>query len=338
MAKMGSGPVRVGVGGKPGVKSNPRPSEVGTRGSIEFCEFSPRQTISLIDSRVIISGACAAISTLLHLALLAATIFPNNRAPAHPNPVVVSRATYREAADEGDLLLVDEKRDGVQLVRSSPPILSTPQLVNISVTAPAVSPAANSFDVAESDEHADGANDSDSHAKIYGAYLGQISARIDRAWIRPHIPIGAQMFLCHVLIDQDARGNVLEVTLHDCNGTTAWQQSLVNAVMSASPLPSPSDPTGFAPRVQVAFRETEPNEEFAATRALTDAGVNLELVPQRGAGPLAAFRRIRSTGAHPVGNSSIALRITGPADVRLRTLRPAGSNPAGQTPPLQQNH
>ena len=90
-------------------------------------------------------------------------------------------------------------------------------------------------------------------SQLYGRYMGQISARIDRAWLRPRTPVGGASFSCHVRIVQDAVGNVMEVTLEQCNGDTRWQLSLVNAIDSASPLPAPPDANVFSRTVHLGF-------------------------------------------------------------------------------------
>jgi hypothetical protein len=42
------------------------------------------------------------------------------------------------------------------------------------------------------------------------------------------------------------RGEVLEVTLLECDSSPEWQQSLVNAIDAASPLPAPPNQSVFA--------------------------------------------------------------------------------------------
>lgn len=90
-------------------------------------------------------------------------------------------------------------------------------------------------------------------AALFGRYIGQIEARIERAWTRPRTPIGADLFECRVQVQQSSRGSVQEVTLKECNGDTRWQLSLVNAIQGASPLPAPPDPGVFAGTVQLSF-------------------------------------------------------------------------------------
>jgi len=89
---------------------------------------------------------------------------------------------------------------------------------------------------------------------MYGRYLGQIHARIDRAWRRPRTAIGAPLFQCQVQLDQDSLGRIEQVTLLECNGDAPWQLSLVHAIEAASPLPAPPTPAVFAHHVLIAFR------------------------------------------------------------------------------------
>jgi len=89
---------------------------------------------------------------------------------------------------------------------------------------------------------------------MYGRYVEQIQARIDRAWLRPRTAIGAPIFRCQVQVDQDPQGKVGPVTLLDCNGDERWKLSLVHAIERASPLPSPPDSAVFTRHVLLEFR------------------------------------------------------------------------------------
>jgi hypothetical protein len=89
-------------------------------------------------------------------------------------------------------------------------------------------------------------SDDGEHALMFGRYLGQVTARIERAWVRPRTAIGSASFVCLVQVEQDRERNVKEVTLKQCNGTTAWQLSLVRAIESASPFPAPPEPAVFS--------------------------------------------------------------------------------------------
>jgi hypothetical protein len=90
------------------------------------------------------------------------------------------------------------------------------------------------------------------HEALFGRYIGQITARIERAWMRPRTPIGASLFTCRVEIVQD-HGVVKEVTLRRCNGDFRWQTSLVRGIQTASPLPAPPDADLYQNRLILDF-------------------------------------------------------------------------------------
>jgi hypothetical protein len=89
------------------------------------------------------------------------------------------------------------------------------------------------------------AGDEATRALMLGRYVGQITARIERAWLRPRSALDAGMFTCRARILQDETGRVLDIGLRDCNGDAKWQESLVRAIQSASPLPAPPEPNVF---------------------------------------------------------------------------------------------
>jgi hypothetical protein len=102
-------------------------------------------------------------------------------------------------------------------------------------------------------------------AHLVGIYSGQIRARVERIWRRPRTPVSeaggttgrpnvtSESFQCQVTIVQDSMGWVQETQLLDCNGSIAWQQSLVRAINQASPLPAPPDPKVFTRTVTLNF-------------------------------------------------------------------------------------
>lgn len=132
------------------------------------------------------------------------------------------------------------------------------------------------------------------HAMLFGRYMGQVTARIDRAWMRPRSEIGASRFKCQTRIQQDRNGNVLSVELHECNGDARWQRSLVTAIERSSPLSAPPDPSVFAPTLVLNFSadpyvegvsnesEYEPKTLFAEamndtpSQTVTNPGVAIE--------------------------------------------------------------
>jgi len=90
-------------------------------------------------------------------------------------------------------------------------------------------------------------------ALMFGRYIGQITARVDRAWLRPRMPLASGRFECRARIVQDKDGSVREIELEDCPGDPSWQLSLVRAIQTASPLPAPPDPSVFSRTLRVQF-------------------------------------------------------------------------------------
>lgn len=101
-------------------------------------------------------------------------------------------------------------------------------------------------------------------ARLLGIYTGQIQARIERMWRRPRTPVNERAsparaayaddsFQCQVQIAQDSMGNVQEILLPHCNGSQAWQRSLVIAIQQASPLPAPPSPKVFSHAMTLMF-------------------------------------------------------------------------------------
>jgi hypothetical protein len=97
--------------------------------------------------------------------------------------------------------------------------------------------------------------------QLIGIYTGQILARIDRLWKRPRTPVDEDAvasssgisFQCEAQIVQDPAGYVQEILLPRCNGSPAWQHSLVTAIRQASPLPAPPDPGIFKRSITLKF-------------------------------------------------------------------------------------
>lgn len=95
--------------------------------------------------------------------------------------------------------------------------------------------------------------DQSGRSMLFGRYMGQISARVERTWMRPRsAPTGGE-FACRVQITQDQRGVVLEITLQKCTSDMRWQMSLVRAINAASPLPASPDPGVFSNMLTMEF-------------------------------------------------------------------------------------
>src|ERR1700691_825967 len=99
----------------------------------------------------------------------------------------------------------------------------------------------------QAEEHLDQARSNGALAQ----YQAMISARIERAWIRP--PSAHAGISCQVHITQVPGGGVTAVQVGSCNGDEAVRQSIAHAAYRASPLPAPSDPALFDRDVVVTF-------------------------------------------------------------------------------------
>jgi hypothetical protein len=141
-----------------------------------------------------------------------------------------------------------------------------PRDLQIALLSPDPAPPAIEISLdAKEDPTADSAvtsGDSAGRARLFGIYMRQIQARIDRVWRRPRSPIpeatdhravADDTFHCQVQVVQDAHGNVEEILLPNCNGSVNWQQSLVSAIREASPLPAPPDQKVFSKSITLQF-------------------------------------------------------------------------------------
>ncbi len=98
------------------------------------------------------------------------------------------------------------------------------------------------------EEHADQLRSSGALAN----WVGQIAARIQRAWLRP--PSARQGIQCVLHITQAPGGAVLSARIESCNGDQAVRESIEAAAYRASPLPPPPDPALFERDLEVTFR------------------------------------------------------------------------------------
>ena len=232
-----------------------RQAPFGRRGSIarSFQLWSQRRQVRRRSVLVRRSVMAAMIVVTIHALVLGSVIWGGGQEERHRKPerqgaggsAIVSAAepvmTLILIADAGPK---DNQSDETIASRG----LTNPNL-RITIATPDPLPA---IDVSAAEDQSettaqqeDQANAAE-RAALYGRYMGQIQARIERAWIRPRTAIGASLFSCRVQIVQDAQGAVRETTLQRCNGDTRWQLSLVEAIQSASPLPAPPSPDVFA--------------------------------------------------------------------------------------------
>ncbi|MFO7305077.1 MAG: cell envelope integrity protein TolA [Gammaproteobacteria bacterium] len=83
-------------------------------------------------------------------------------------------------------------------------------------------------------------------------YVALIKQHIERRWRRP--PSVRPDLECEVRVSQAPGGTVISAEVTRCNGDNAVRQSIEAAVMSASPLPQPSDPRLFERTLLLVFK------------------------------------------------------------------------------------
>ncbi len=87
---------------------------------------------------------------------------------------------------------------------------------------------------------------------LFGRYMGQVKARIERAWSYPVAPTKSS-FHCRAQIKQSKQGEVEQITLQQCDADSLWQASLFQAIQAASPLSAPPSEKVFTEIVTLSF-------------------------------------------------------------------------------------
>jgi TonB C terminal len=265
-----------------------------------------------------VTGAGAIASLALHMLLIAPLILGGTASKTRPPNKQGAGASEIVSAQEPVMTLVylnqaSPNQPSADDEIASRGFASADTLIQVASPdpTPAFDSAALDIKIEDSAAMAEAVGDQAGHARLFGRYLGQIQARIERAWMRPRTAIGATLFSCRVQIAQDRRGNVKETALQHCNGDHRWQQSLVAAIQTASPLPAPPDPSAFADAVTLEFESTpyvagQSDQGFEPETRETLAAA----AEARSRGQLLDFERQLRSGAGSAGNS-IDLRISG---------------------------
>jgi membrane protein involved in colicin uptake len=197
-------------------------------------------------------GACA--SLLLHALLITTLVWGggHSRAPPRKPPDFAGPGRSSVEDDESAMQLV-----WIDAEEAAAPSLDLNTITSPLTTIKVDSALAQSNIISLPDDDAattvPAPGESAASSALYGRYMGQIDARIERAWLRPRDPIKEGAFSCRARIEQDASGAVTEITLQHCNGNARWQVSLVQAIQTASPLPAPPDPKVFKTVLQLDF-------------------------------------------------------------------------------------
>jgi hypothetical protein len=213
-----------------------------------------------LTNRTCAGGLAAIVSIAVHALLFTSLVGTSASRPQHPlKPSATNGLADVLGTDAAMQWIVLEDRpavpsEGLQTIRTVSPA-NLDQL-----EPPEFQPAAPNYDLtidedkaANSSSLAGSASDEAQRSALYGRYLRQVIARIDRAWQRPRALIGASVFSCRVRVDQDTLGRVLAVTVERCDSEPHWQESLIHAIRLASPLPAPSSPRVFASTLRLSF-------------------------------------------------------------------------------------
>ena len=88
-------------------------------------------------------------------------------------------------------------------------------------------------------------------ASLRAKYMALIQQKIQNNWVQP--PSTPDNLKCTVEVRQVVGGTVTSANVRTCNGDDAVRQSIVTAVLKASPLPQPPDPSLFDPDLTFDF-------------------------------------------------------------------------------------
>lgn len=218
--------------------------------------------------RLATAAIAACLTVALHALLITSLLWSAGSPDHRPDDAGALDSFAPEAADDGALkvVLIQDASDAppaafagggapLSTVRTIVALPNADPLSDMRFSLPEIS-------VDSPSSVSTPAPDTAARSAMYGRYVGQIDARIERAWQRPRTAIGAPFFTCLVRVDQDSRGTVLEITLEHCNGSERWQRSLVRAIESASPLPGPPDPAIFTRILHLSF-QSQPYSQAA---------------------------------------------------------------------------
>jgi TonB C terminal len=208
-------------------------------------------------------------SLLLHGLVLQTVVLGSGAHKIRPPEILQPGSPLNKPADA--LVFVDlpnSAKTTDEIDEALAPIRAAIKDSPIPVTHPDPSPPRDidSLDLAEDKDSASSVDNGDGteRARLFGIYTGQIQARVERIWRRPRTPVqggidsrktsnSAEYFHCQVQIVQESNGSVREIMLPNCNGSIAWQHSLVTAIQQAAPLPAPPSPAVFQRSIALSF-------------------------------------------------------------------------------------
>lgn len=291
-----------------------------SKGELEVIEYVPRQAITAdvgppdhpskhedlwsrvrFEHRTLTSCAAAVLVAAVHL-LLVAPIFWADGVAHKP------QQKFRgETALQWVVLLDTSSRKARASLAIASPVLMAIDVKGVLPRIPAIIPPA-----ASPGENNDQDDAPSGLGALYGRYIGQLEARINRGWQRPRSPIGAPIFQCQVQLEQSSEGRLLSTTLLQCNGDARWRLSLMRAIQVASPLPTPPNPALFARNVVLEFRAVaySSGAQVALYESPAEYAQRLNRV-EPNIRSQNALRLLRDMAQAPQSSKTVELRIEG---------------------------
>ncbi len=90
--------------------------------------------------------------------------------------------------------------------------------------------------------------------RLQTLYVGQVRARIERAWQDARTPDDGQPGVpCRALITQGPRGDVQDVEIRDCRAPLALRRRLSRVIRGVSPLPAPPASLPWGARLEISL-------------------------------------------------------------------------------------
>lgn len=194
------------------------------------------------------SLAAAALMVLLHalLALGLATRFGGMEAE-YPRALGANQAEQNPAGIITTLILIEDPAMPVTEVDALPNTESSAVPPELSQQAQSIVTTQGEADIASD------ASDTGAVPRTFQEiYIGQIKARVERAW-NDSQGVRLAVGTCKVNIHQGKQGEVQDVRFDDCIATEAWKTTLAQAIRYASPLPAPPDATVFSDEISLEF-------------------------------------------------------------------------------------
>lgn len=224
-------------------------------------ELNPKssnfRTTAIHWNRVAAYGIGVLFTAVLHSLLLGSLLLGTEGRPKRTPLREGSAATQNKEASEFVSMLIllnnssitppdQESTESAYTAASREAEQTAAQTILLTAADKAPPPQPNaSFDgTDEQSPTAEATGNEAGRALIFGRYMGQIKARIQRAWEYP-AESPQTSFQCQVQIKQNKKGEVMEVTLQRCGEDPDWQLSLAQAIQRASPLSAPPDESVF---------------------------------------------------------------------------------------------